>query len=119
MANGIRPTNLKPQEKPSLADKFVNVIGSWKFIVTQSLIMSIWALLNTFGPLKADPFPFILLNLLLSTQAALVGPIILMSSNRQGTIDRKRDVDHYLLDIEENETIKTMAQNVEKLVDKT
>ena len=117
MAKEIRKTNLKPLEKETLADKFVSIIGSWRFIVGQSCAMVLWVVLNTVTPFKADPFPYILLNLLLSTQAALIGPIILMSSSRQGDLDRKRDVDHYMLDIEENRTLGEMSDNLKKVMD--
>ena len=65
--------------------------------------------------MKVDPYPFILLNLMLSTQAALLGPIILMSNNRQSEIDRERDINHYLLDVQETQTIEEMAMQLEQL----
>jgi uncharacterized membrane protein len=98
-----------------LADKFVKTVGSWKFIISQSLAMSMWVLLNTFTPVKLDPYPYILLNLLLSTQAALLGPIILMSNNRQGDLDRRRDIDHYLLDLRERDLVEGIALTLEEM----
>ena len=77
--------------------------------------MTFWVILNLSSPVKADPYPFILLNLMLSTQAALLGPIILMSNNRQSDIDRKRDIDHYLIDIRESQLIEEMALQLEEI----
>ncbi len=79
-----------------VADWFANVIGSWPFIIIQSVILCIWIVLNVVGWIKAwDPYPFILLNLALSFQAAYAGPIIMMSQNRQNDKDRLvASIDH-------------------------
>ncbi len=79
-----------------VADGFAALIGSWPFIIVQSVILGIWVLLNAIGWVKPwDPYPFILLNLALSFQAAYAGPIIMMSQNRQGEKDRlAAEVDH-------------------------
>ena len=103
------------EQKKTLADRFVDIIGSWKFIVTQSTVMVLWVCLNVGTPMKADPYPFILLNLMLSTQAALLGPIILMSNNRQGALDRERDENHYMIDIHESEVVEGMANDLERI----
>ena len=105
----------KPRVELDLADRFVSVIGSWKFIISQSTAMLFWVCLNTATPIKPDPYPFILLNLMLSTQAALLGPIILMSNNRQGALDRERDENHYLLDMRESEVVEGLAAEVEHI----
>lgn len=73
-----------------LSDRVVEVIGSWNFIVIQSVLLAIWITLNVVGTIeKWDPYPFILLNLMLSFQAAYTAPIIMMSQNRQSQIDRQ------------------------------
>lgn len=76
-----------------IADKVTGELGSWRFIVTQSVILLFWISLNVYlmhDHFKAwDPYPFILLNLMLSFQAAFTGPIVLMSQNRQGKKDRE------------------------------
>jgi uncharacterized membrane protein len=87
---GLNP----PQQRPTMGDRAADMIaagmGSWRFIVIQSVLLLVWVLLNATGHLKHwDPYPFILLNLLLSFQAAYAAPIIMMSQNRQATIDRK------------------------------
>ena len=72
-----------------VADKFASVMGSWRFIIIQSAILAVWVSLNVAGWVKQwDPYPFILLNLMLSFQAAYAAPIIMMSQNRQAMKDR-------------------------------
>jgi uncharacterized membrane protein len=71
------------------ADSFAGSIGSWRFIIAQTVILLIWIVLNVLGWLgRWDPYPFILLNLILSFQAAYAGPIIMMSQNRASDLDR-------------------------------
>ena len=79
-----------------VADKVADTIGSWRFIITQSVILTIWIILNVIAWIKHwDPYPFILLNLMLSFQAAYAGPVIMMSQNRQSAKDRlAADIDH-------------------------
>ena len=72
-----------------VADMVAEGMGSWKFIIIQTIIVAIWMILNVVGIMYHwDPFPFILLNLLFSTQAAYAAPIIMMSQNRQSDRDR-------------------------------
>ncbi|HEX8905546.1 MAG TPA: DUF1003 domain-containing protein [Longimicrobiaceae bacterium] len=72
-----------------IADAVAARMGSWGFIITQSLILAVWFVLNTVAMVRHwDPYPFILMNLVLSTQAAYAAPIIMMSQNRQAEHDR-------------------------------
>jgi uncharacterized membrane protein len=81
-----------------LSDRITAAVGSWPFIIVQSVLLLIWMATNTYlavmihthpGFLKAwDPYPFILLNLVLSFQAAYTGPVVMMSQNRQSQKDR-------------------------------
>ncbi|MBK7852520.1 MAG: DUF1003 domain-containing protein [Bacteroidetes bacterium] len=72
-----------------LADKVANGMGSWKFIIIQTILVILWMTLNMIGFVYHwDVYPFILLNLLFSTQAAYAAPIIMMSQNRQNERDR-------------------------------
>jgi uncharacterized membrane protein len=65
-------------------------MGSWGFIIAQSCLLAVWVILNVVAVIKHwDPYPFILLNLMLSFQAAYAAPIIMMSQNRQTAIDRQ------------------------------
>ena len=90
-----------------LADKVANGMGSWKFIIAQSTFVGLWILINLLAIAKHwDPYPFILLNLLFSTQAAYAAPVIMMSQNRQAQKDRMRD-DH---EAEEVDLLYTINQ---------
>ena len=71
------------------ADAVASMMGSWAFIIIQSAILGVWFVLNTIAWMGHwDPYPFILMNLVLSTQAAYAAPIIMMSQNRQAARDR-------------------------------
>jgi uncharacterized membrane protein len=72
-----------------VADRVAAVIGSWPFLIIQTLIVAIWVVLNIVAfAYRWDPYPFILLNLMFSVQAAYAGPVILLASNRQTEKDR-------------------------------
>ena len=72
-----------------LADTVTGLLGSWRFIIWQSIIVALWVLANIYGAWQHwDPYPFILLNLLFSVQAAYTAPIIMMAQNRQSERDR-------------------------------
>jgi uncharacterized membrane protein len=72
-----------------LADAVANGMGSWKFIIIQTILVILWMSLNLIGFMYHwDTYPFILLNLVFSTQAAYAAPIIMMSQNRQNERDR-------------------------------
>ncbi len=86
----------KRQPKPTfghrLADRIASFGGSWTFIIIFLVFLFAWMALNLMAVVQAwDPYPFILLNLCLSTIAAIQAPIILMSQNRQADRDRERD----------------------------
>lgn len=73
------------------ADAVTKIIGSWRFIIIQSIILFFWIILNVIAWINHwDPYPFILLNLALSFQAAYAAPIIMMSQNRTEERDRKK-----------------------------
>ncbi|MBV9121390.1 MAG: DUF1003 domain-containing protein [Chloroflexi bacterium] len=72
-----------------IADSAAAGIGSWRFIIIQTVLVIIWVVVNIAGlALQWDPYPFILLNLMFSVQAAYTGPILLLASNRQSAKDR-------------------------------
>src|SRR5476649_2627245 len=72
-----------------LADKVANGMGSWRFIIWQTIIVIVWMTLNVIAfKYRWDAYPFILLNLVFSTQAAYAAPIIMMAQNRQNERDR-------------------------------
>jgi uncharacterized membrane protein len=71
------------------ADWIARTMGSWAFIITQSILLAIWIVFNVTAWIGHwDPYPFILMNLVLSTQAAFTAPVIMMSQNRQAEHDR-------------------------------
>lgn len=75
----------------SLADGIASFIGSWKFLIVQTLLVAAWISINSLeitGRIHLDPYPFILLNLAFSTQAAYTGPVLLLAGNRQAQKDR-------------------------------
>ena len=79
----------------SISDKVARFGGSWSFIISFSVILLVWIVFNIYAANKFDPFPFILMNLVLSTIAALQAPVIMMSQNRQDAKDRVRaDLDY-------------------------
>ena len=81
------------------SDGFANAVGSWRFIVIQSVLLAAWIALNVTAWMREwDPYPFILLNLVLSFQAAYAAPIIMMSQNRQATKDRLMAEQDYVID---------------------
>ena len=99
-----------------IADKVADTIGSWPFIITQSIILITWITLNvTLRPdQRWDIYPFILLNLALSFQAAYSGPVIMMSQNRQAAKDRlAAEIDHQVntkAELEINNLIRHMSE---------
>jgi len=92
-----------------LADKVAKKMGSWRFIIAQTIIVFTWALLNIVGLLfHWDPYPFILLNLLFSTQAAYAAPIIMMAQNRQSDRDRVQANEDYKTNLEAKREIEEL-----------
>ncbi len=72
-----------------IADAMAHTIGSWPFIIGQTILVAFWVVLNLTAWVREwDPYPFILLNLMFSVQAAYAGPVIMMSQNRQAERDR-------------------------------
>ena len=91
-------------------------MGSWRFIIIQSVIVAIWMILNFVAFISHwDPYPFILLNLLFSTQAAYAAPIIMMSQNRQNERDRKHAEADYQTNIEAKLEIEALTLQLSKL----
>lgn len=99
-----------------IADTVAAVVGSWRFILLQSALLAVWVVVNAaFGGTAWDPYPFILLNLLLSFQAAYTAPIIMMSQNRQAEIDRQRAESDYNINIKAELEIELLHQKIDLL----
>lgn len=82
-----------------VADKITAVAGSWTFIIIFTLFLILWIILNIYAFENVDPYPFILLNLVLSCIASLQAPIIMMSQNRQAKKDSLRSRNDYKTDL--------------------
>jgi uncharacterized membrane protein len=96
------------------ADWIAARVGSWEFIISQSAILSIWALLNVTAWVRHwDPYPFILMNLVLSLQAAYTAPMIMMSQNRQTARDRIEAHNDYLVNLTSETEIRAVLENLE------
>jgi uncharacterized membrane protein len=99
-----------------LADAVAKGMGSWKFIIIQTVLVILWMSLNIVGFFYHwDVYPFILLNLLFSTQAAYAAPIIMMSQNRQSERDRMQAQADYQTNIEAKQEIEALTLILNKL----
>src|SRR5690242_18400618 len=97
-------------------DAVAAMMGSWKFIISQSAILLVWIVLNITAYVeKWDPCPFILLNLALSFQAAYAAPFIMMSQNRQQDIDRQAAEHDYQVNIKAELEIELLHEKIDKL----
>jgi uncharacterized membrane protein len=89
-------------------------MGSWRFIILQSLLLAAWIVLNVVAwRAHWDPYPFILLNLMLSFQAAYAAPIIMMSQNRQADKDRVAAQHDYDVNVKAEEEVKAILDHLE------
>lgn len=96
------------------ADWVANTMGSWIFIIIQSIFFFFWIVLNVAGWFYHwDPYPFILMNLALSMQAAYAAPIIMMSQNRQATKDRLEAHNDYQINQKAEEEIRVIMEHLE------
>jgi uncharacterized membrane protein len=92
-----------------IADKVAQGMGSWTFIIVQTIIVAIWMALNVVGYINHwDAYPFILLNLLFSTQAAYAAPIIMMAQNRQSERDRVQALADFQTNLEAKKEIEQL-----------
>jgi len=93
-----------------IADSVAKGMGSWNFIIIQTVLVVIWMTLNMIGFMYHwDVYPFILLNLLFSTQAAYAAPIIMMSQNRQNERDRMHAEEDYKTNVDAKKEIEALA----------
>ena len=99
-----------------LADFVAATIGSWRFIIIQSSVIAVWITGNVLAGESAwDPYPFILLNLLLSFQAAYTAPAIMMSQNRQSELDRKHAENDYEINVKAELEIELLHEKIDIL----
>lgn len=96
------------------SDWIANKVGSWEFIIGQSALLTIWAVLNVTAWIHHwDPYPFILMNLVLSLQAAYTAPMIMMSQNRKADRDRIEAHIDYEINLKAETEIKVILDNLE------
>ena len=99
-----------------LADKLTEVAGSWTFIISMIIFLIVWIILNLYLLDKVDPYPFVLLNLVLSCIAALQAPIIMMSQNREAKKDRLRSSNDYKTDLKSELILEDLHDKMEKII---
>jgi uncharacterized membrane protein len=105
-----------PTSGQRCADFVAEKVGSWRFILLQSIAIIAWIVGNVLaGPNAWDPFPFILLNLLLSFQAAYTAPVIMMSQNRQAVVDRHNAANDYHVNLKAELEIEELHQKIDLL----
>ena len=108
---------LTPGQK--IADAVAATMGSWRFIIIQSMVLMVWIILNVTAYVQRwDPYPFILLNLALSFQAAYAAPFIMMAQNRQQDIDRKEAENDHQINIKAELEIELLHQKIDELREK-
>jgi len=108
-----------PTRGQRLADAVATTIGSWRFIIFQSTAIVVWITGNVLAGKSAwDPYPFILLNLLLSFQAAYTAPAIMMSQNRQSELDRKHAENDYEINIKAELEIELLHEKIDLMKEK-
>lgn len=100
-----------------IADKIAKIGGSWSFIIIFTFILIIWMTYNALVKDSLDPYPFILLNLLLSCLAAIQAPIIMMSQNRQEQIDRKRNENDYKVNLKTEIIIQDLHNKLDLIIE--
>jgi len=110
--------NLNLNFGQQLADKIADFGGSWKFIIIFGVFILIWMTINVIilASKAFDPYPFILLNLILSCLAALQAPVIMMSQNRQEEKDRERSKQDYMVNLKSELEIRMLHEKLDHLI---
>jgi uncharacterized membrane protein len=101
-----------------LADKIAEFGGSWRFIILFFVLLLFWIFINLWllNSKPFDPYPFILLNLILSCIAAIQAPVIMMSQNRQEAKDRLRSINDYKINLKAELEIKLLSEKIDHLI---
>ena len=101
-----------------IADRTSQVLGSWPFIIVQTLVVGVWVAVNVVAWTRHwDPYPFILLNLLFSTQAAYAAPVLMMSQNRQAERDRFQATSDYETDKKAELEIEDIQRDLARILE--
>ncbi|MDP4239611.1 MAG: DUF1003 domain-containing protein [Bacteroidota bacterium] len=101
-----------------IADKVASFGGSWTFIISFAIFLLIWICVNIYwlGNRGFDPYPFILLNLILSSLAAIQAPVIMMSQNRQEDKDRERGRNDYMINLKSELEVRMLHEKIDHLI---
>jgi uncharacterized membrane protein len=102
-----------------ISDKVAKFGGSWRFIILFGVVLTIWIIFNVvvITHYEFDPYPFILMNLILSCIAALQAPVIMMSQNRQEEKDRMNNENDYMINLKAEMQIRSMNQKIDLLLE--
>jgi uncharacterized membrane protein len=116
--NLLHPPEETLSKGQKLSDRVSRFGGSWKFIILFGVILATWIFYNVTAirSREFDPYPFILMNLLLSCIAAIQAPIIMMSQNRQEEKDRMRAENDYLINLKAEMGIRSLHQKMDLLL---
>ncbi|MES3017180.1 MAG: DUF1003 domain-containing protein [Bacteroidota bacterium] len=116
--NLVHPAEEILSSGEAVSDRVARFGGSWKFIISFMMILAVWIVFNVtaLSDKAFDPYPFILMNLILSCIAALQAPIIMMSQNRQEEKDRKRSENDYLINLKAEMGIRSLHQKMDLLL---
>ncbi|MEY2706727.1 MAG: hypothetical protein RI905_478 [Pseudomonadota bacterium] len=101
-----------------ISDQVAKTVGSWKFIIGQSICIVGWISYNSLNNASWDPYPFILLNLILSFQAAYTAPAIMMSQNRQSDVDRHQANNDFEVNVKAELEIELLHQKIDMMKEK-
>lgn len=95
------------------ADRVAGTVGSWRFLIVQSLLLTVWFILNTMGWFSHwDPYPFIFMNLVLSLQAAYTASVVMISENRQAERDRLQAKADFQLNQKAEEEVRAILEHL-------
>jgi uncharacterized membrane protein len=115
--NLLNPPGETLTQGQKISDKVARFGGSWKFIIMFGVILFVWIIFNSVSGINFDPYPFILMNLILSCVAALQAPIIMMSQNRQEEKDRMQNENDYLINLKAEMQIRSLHQKMDLLLE--
>lgn len=98
-----------------ISDKIAAFAGSWTFIIAFLVVLIGWIVFNLYAPGKIDPFPFILLNLVLSTVAAIQAPLILMSQNREEERNKEQARSDFYINVKSELILENLHNSLQKI----
>ena len=119
VSNLLNPPSEQSTTGQKISDHVAKFGGSWTFIIAFMVILFAWIIFNSISPKpeRFDPYPYILMNLILSCVAALQAPIIMMSQNRQEDKDRLRSENDYMINLKAELEVRSLHQKVDLLLE--